>query len=107
LRLLPRSLQPFLPPKPLTVPRCWAPSLIPRYLSPHAQKSLSHPASSVSALSMPSHPAQHSVHPTDAMTLNLSDRTLRARHSSPPPRALVMDAPAAPLYSGSRVHSCP
>lgn len=107
LRLLPRSLQPFFPPKPLAVPRCWAPSLIPRYLSPHAQKPLSHPASSVSALSMPSHFTQHSAHPTDAMILNLSDRTLRARHPSPPPRAIVIDAPAAPLYSGSRVHSCP
>lgn len=28
LRLLPRSLLPFVPPKPITVPTCWAPFLV-------------------------------------------------------------------------------
>ena len=29
LRLLPRSLLPFIPPKPIPVPTCWAPTLLP------------------------------------------------------------------------------
>jgi hypothetical protein len=58
-RLLPRSILPFIPPKPLTVPTCWAPSLIP--FSPRTrarrQAPLSHgDASSAPSLASPSDP---------------------------------------------------
>jgi hypothetical protein len=56
-RLLPRSILPFIPPKPLTVPTCWAPSLIP--FSPRTrtrrQAPLSHgDTSSAPSLAAPS-----------------------------------------------------
>jgi hypothetical protein len=42
-RLLPRSILPFVPPKPLTVPASWAPSILPNIpRSSHDINSQSH-----------------------------------------------------------------
>jgi hypothetical protein len=88
-RLLPRSLLPFIHPKPLAVPPCWAPLLIPfsshptpRILHRDDQLSPTSPRHSSAQSSFPrvyTLSREHSAHCSDAALANVSDRTSARR----------------------------
>ena len=88
-RLLPRSILPFIPPKPLTVPACWAPSLIPFAPRTHAPRQPSLP--DASSAPPPTSPSEHchtspSILPS-SLPPNVFYPALHPAHlRTPPPR---------------------
>jgi ribonuclease HI len=93
-RLLPRSILPFIPPKPLTVPMCWAPSLIPFSPRTHVPRQLS----PLNASCAPSPTSPHKRHHTPPSTLLSS---LPSHALSPALHPAHMHTPSPRHHSGT------